>query len=135
MPDDDNVQALFAESLMDLSPWAYWEADAKTPKDWIVGERPASTRMNSSARIGNEAQGYCVPPHVSGNEETCDIAVVGLDCRFPKADDPAGSNLQVDEQQSPSRVLPSSQSSVASRMCAASLARKPRTSRKTRTAR
>jgi tetratricopeptide (TPR) repeat protein len=31
-PDDDNVQALFAESLMDLSPWNYWEADAKTPK-------------------------------------------------------------------------------------------------------
>lgn len=30
--DDDNVQALFAESLMDLSPWDYWEADAKTPK-------------------------------------------------------------------------------------------------------
>jgi 8-amino-7-oxononanoate synthase len=26
---------------------------------------------------------------VSGNEEMCDIAVVGLDCRFPKADDPA----------------------------------------------
>jgi tetratricopeptide (TPR) repeat protein len=31
-PDDDNVQALFAESLMDLSPWNYWEADAKSPK-------------------------------------------------------------------------------------------------------
>jgi tetratricopeptide (TPR) repeat protein len=30
--DDDNVQALRAESLMDLSPWDYWEADAKTPK-------------------------------------------------------------------------------------------------------
>jgi tetratricopeptide (TPR) repeat protein len=30
--DDDNIQALFAESLMDLSPWDYWQADAKTPK-------------------------------------------------------------------------------------------------------
>jgi tetratricopeptide (TPR) repeat protein len=30
--DDDNVQTLFAESLMDLSPWDYWQADAKTPK-------------------------------------------------------------------------------------------------------
>jgi hypothetical protein len=30
--DDDNIQALLAESLMDLSPWDYWQADAKTPK-------------------------------------------------------------------------------------------------------
>ena len=29
---DDNIQTLFAESLMDLSPWDYWQADAKTPK-------------------------------------------------------------------------------------------------------
>ena len=31
-PDDDNIQTLFAESLMDLSPWDYWQADATTPK-------------------------------------------------------------------------------------------------------
>lgn len=31
-PDDDNVETLLAESLMDLSPWDYWQADAKTPK-------------------------------------------------------------------------------------------------------
>jgi tetratricopeptide (TPR) repeat protein len=30
--DDDSIQALFAESLMDLSPWNYWQADATTPK-------------------------------------------------------------------------------------------------------
>lgn len=29
---DDDVQALFADALMNLSPWDYWEADAKTPK-------------------------------------------------------------------------------------------------------
>lgn len=30
--DDDNIQTLLAESLMDLSPWDYWQADARTPK-------------------------------------------------------------------------------------------------------
>lgn len=28
-PDDDDVAALYAEALMDLSPWAYWTADGK----------------------------------------------------------------------------------------------------------
>ncbi len=31
-PDDDNIAAIFAESMMLLSPWDYWEADARTPK-------------------------------------------------------------------------------------------------------
>src|SRR5215831_14077538 len=31
-PDDDNIQALYAESLMDLSPWDYWEAGTRKPK-------------------------------------------------------------------------------------------------------
>src|SRR5215471_616147 len=31
-PDDDNIQALYAESLMDLSPWDYWEAAGAKPK-------------------------------------------------------------------------------------------------------
>jgi tetratricopeptide (TPR) repeat protein len=30
--DDDDIAVLFAEALMNLSPWDYWEADAKTPK-------------------------------------------------------------------------------------------------------
>jgi tetratricopeptide (TPR) repeat protein len=30
--DDDNIQALYAESLMDLSPWDYWEAAGAKPK-------------------------------------------------------------------------------------------------------
>ena len=29
---DDNIQVLFAESLMDLSPWDYWEAAGARPK-------------------------------------------------------------------------------------------------------
>lgn len=31
-PNDDTVQVLFAEALMDLSPWDYWEADGSRPK-------------------------------------------------------------------------------------------------------
>lgn len=32
-PNDDTVQVLFAESLMDLSPWDYWEAAGTRPKN------------------------------------------------------------------------------------------------------
>ena len=28
-PDDDDVQVLFAESLMDLNPWKLWTLDGK----------------------------------------------------------------------------------------------------------
>jgi len=31
-PDDDNIQVLYAESLMDLSPWNYWEPGGAKPK-------------------------------------------------------------------------------------------------------
>jgi tetratricopeptide (TPR) repeat protein len=31
-PDDDNIQTLYAEALMDLSPWDYWEAGGGRPK-------------------------------------------------------------------------------------------------------
>jgi tetratricopeptide (TPR) repeat protein len=31
-PQDANVLALFAEALMNLQPWDYWEADGTTPK-------------------------------------------------------------------------------------------------------
>jgi tetratricopeptide (TPR) repeat protein len=30
--DDANVQVLYAEALMNLQPWDYWEADGRTPK-------------------------------------------------------------------------------------------------------
>ena len=30
-PNDDTIQVLFAESLMDLSPWNYWEAGGSKP--------------------------------------------------------------------------------------------------------
>lgn len=30
-PDDDDIATLHAEALMDLTPWAYWSADGKTP--------------------------------------------------------------------------------------------------------
>ena len=31
-PDDDDIQVLYAEALMDLSPWDYWEANGAKPK-------------------------------------------------------------------------------------------------------
>ena len=31
-PNNDTIQALFAEALMDLSPWNYWEAGGARPK-------------------------------------------------------------------------------------------------------
>jgi tetratricopeptide (TPR) repeat protein len=47
--DDDNVQVLFAEALMDLSPWDYWQADAKTPKGRtaeVIGALEAVLKRN-----------------------------------------------------------------------------------------
>jgi tetratricopeptide (TPR) repeat protein len=32
-PGAEQVQVLYAEALMDLSPWDYWEADGSTPKE------------------------------------------------------------------------------------------------------
>lgn len=32
-PNDDTVQVLFAEALMDLSPWNYWEAAGARPRE------------------------------------------------------------------------------------------------------
>jgi tetratricopeptide (TPR) repeat protein len=32
-PNNDNIQVLFAESLMDLSPWDYWEGGGTRPKN------------------------------------------------------------------------------------------------------
>ena len=32
-PNDDTIQVLFAESLMDLSPWDYWEGAGSKPKN------------------------------------------------------------------------------------------------------
>lgn len=31
-PDDPDIQVLYADSLMNLQPWDYWEADGVTPK-------------------------------------------------------------------------------------------------------
>lgn len=31
-PGDDDIAVIYAEAMMNLSPWDYWEADARTPK-------------------------------------------------------------------------------------------------------
>ncbi len=40
-PDDLDIAVLYADSLMNLSPWDYWEADGETPKG-RVGEQVAT---------------------------------------------------------------------------------------------
>lgn len=36
-PDDMEISTLYAEALMDLQPWDYWEADGTTPKGRAYG--------------------------------------------------------------------------------------------------
>lgn len=35
-PDDQDIATLYAEALMDLSPWDYWERDYQTPRPHIA---------------------------------------------------------------------------------------------------
>ncbi len=44
-PDNDNVQVLYAESLMDLSPWDYWDAGGARPKQRTVATIAALERV------------------------------------------------------------------------------------------
>ena len=44
-PNDDQVQVLFADSLMNLQPWDYWEADRKTPKGRTAEQVAALERV------------------------------------------------------------------------------------------
>jgi tetratricopeptide (TPR) repeat protein len=48
-PDDQDIQALYAEALMDLSPWDYWEAGGAKPKgktDLIVTTLERALKRN-----------------------------------------------------------------------------------------
>jgi tetratricopeptide (TPR) repeat protein len=44
-PDDDEVQVLFADSLMNLQPWDYWQADKVTPKGRTAEQVAALERV------------------------------------------------------------------------------------------
>lgn len=44
-PDDDTVQVLFADALMNLQPWDYWQADKKTPKGRTAEQLAALERV------------------------------------------------------------------------------------------
>lgn len=35
-PDDHQIQALYAEAMMDTQPWDYWETDKRTPKGYTA---------------------------------------------------------------------------------------------------
>jgi tetratricopeptide (TPR) repeat protein len=53
-PDDANILSLYAEALMNLQPWDYWEADGKTPK------------MNAAAIVASLEQALRLNPAHSG---------------------------------------------------------------------
>ncbi|MFL5336200.1 MAG: hypothetical protein ACJ8H8_24265 [Geminicoccaceae bacterium] len=44
-PNDDQAQVLFADALMNLQPWDYWEADRKTPKGRTAEQVAALERV------------------------------------------------------------------------------------------
>lgn len=45
MPDDPDAQVFYVESLMDKSPWDYWEADGKTPHPGLEDIVPTLERV------------------------------------------------------------------------------------------
>ena len=44
-PDDDQAQLLFADALMNLQPWDYWEPDKRTPKGRTAEQVAALERV------------------------------------------------------------------------------------------
>lgn len=44
-PNDDTIQVLFAEALMDMSPWDYWDAGGSRPKSRTVDMVAALERV------------------------------------------------------------------------------------------
>jgi hypothetical protein len=52
-PDDDDAAALYAESLLDLSPWNYWQDDG-SPRDF-TGE--AASAIEASLRLNPDHTG------------------------------------------------------------------------------
>lgn len=44
-PEDDQIQVLFADALMNLQPWDYWQADRATPKGRTAEQLAAIERV------------------------------------------------------------------------------------------
>ena len=59
-PEDDNILALYAEALMDLSPWDYWEARQAEGQD--AGDRRQS-RESAGPRPGPSGRHPLLHPH------------------------------------------------------------------------
>ena len=57
-PDDDQVQVLFADALMNLQPWDYWEADKHTPK----GRTASRLRLEGCSVRRNPDDPFSSPP-------------------------------------------------------------------------
>lgn len=54
-PDDDTIQVLFAEALMDLSLWNYWDAGGAWPRHRTAEMVDALERMEVYRQRGDDA--------------------------------------------------------------------------------
>src|SRR6185437_4786658 len=44
-PDDTEIAVLYAEAVMDISPWDYWEADGRAPQPHSAAIVPTLERV------------------------------------------------------------------------------------------
>ncbi len=48
-PDDNEIAVLYAESVMDLSPWNYWQPGGHAPSGRIYSQPALGAPVNPSA--------------------------------------------------------------------------------------
>jgi hypothetical protein len=84
-PNNDHVQVLYAESLMDLSPWDYWEAGGGTPKGRNADMVDALERV----RTQSDASRRGALPHPRGGSQPSRQGVPAARCWRSKCRAPA----------------------------------------------
>ena len=67
-PDDDDIATLYAESLMDLSPWAYWNAHGQPTPVHRDDRRHAGERCSSAIRDHIGATHYYIHAVEASND-------------------------------------------------------------------
>ena len=85
-PDDQDIAVLFADALMNTSPWDYWELDGRTLKGRLgeaVGRPRGRARGRSRSSRGD--------PHLHPPDRgVCDAGESGTLCRPPRRADARG---------------------------------------------
>jgi tetratricopeptide (TPR) repeat protein len=67
-PDDPDIQALYADALMNLSPWAYWESDGQTPMAHVAALVPTLEK----ALAANPKHPYAIHLYIHAVEASSD---------------------------------------------------------------